>query len=118
MLSIKLTEYYGSTEQTITAAGSLQLTHSLGTEPLIIQCLLICKTSENNYSVDDKVFINHGQMSSDVNNNYGVSIVPDSTYLNIRFGSATGVFNITDKTTGAGVGITAANWKFIVRAWA
>lgn len=108
------TKYYESAEQTITSAGSLQLTHSLGAEPLFIQCFLVCKTTQGNYSVDDKVFIEtHGSGFS-----YGLSIVPDSTYLNVRFCNVAGAFNIVNKTTGAMFQITNANWKLIVRAWA
>lgn len=112
--------YYESAEQTITSAGSLQLAHGLGVEPLLVQCLLVCKTTEANYSVDDKVFIQTGAtpvQSGTVDR--GISIVPDATNLNIRYGAdATNVFTVLDKTTGGAAGITTANWKLIVRAWA
>ena len=111
-------KYYPSPEQTITAAGSLQLAHGLGTKPLLVQCVLVCKTTEHNYSVDDEVFIAVGSESTAALDDKGISIVPDATNLNIRFGNQTSTFTITDKTTGASQGITNANWKLIVRAWA
>jgi len=117
-LSIQLTKYYESAEQTITAAGSLQLAHSLEAKPLLIQCLLVCKTTEHNYSVDDEVFISSQVGGAYDTTSKGVSIVPDSTNLNIRYGSDANVFNVPNKTTGVLQVITIANWKFVVRAWA
>lgn len=102
---------FTSSQQTLTAAGSLTLAHSLGAIPNFLTILLVCQTAENNYSIGDKLFVNPG---IDTNNqNKGVSVVPDATNLNIRYGSGAGVFAVVDKTTGATAAITAANWKTI-----
>jgi len=110
-----LSAYYESAEQTITAAGSLQLTHNLGAEPLLIQCYLICKTAEANYSIDDKLLIQPYFFTSQPR---GMSIVPDATYINIRYSIHSSMTDVANKTTGANFTIINANWKLIVRAWA
>ncbi|MCK5019411.1 MAG: hypothetical protein KAS32_20300 [Candidatus Peribacteraceae bacterium] len=111
------TSSFTSAEQTITSGGPLTLAHGLGAAPSLIQCRLICKSAEANYSVDDELIISSGWSSDDITANRGVSIVPDATNLNVRFGNAPNVFTILDKTTGARFLVTV-NWKFIVRAWA
>lgn len=111
---IALTKYFESTEQTITAAGSLTLAHGLGVEPKLFQVMLICKTADGGYSVNDKVIVaaTHQYVSC------GVSLVPDSTNLNVRFGAAANTFKVVHKTTGNEFLITNANWKAIFRTWA
>lgn len=106
---------YTSPEQTITAAGSLTLTHELGTTPKFLQRYLICKTAEHGYSIGDMVDVSGTQ---DQSLGYGVSIVPDATNLGCRFGANASTFFVLNKTTGAPTGITNANWRLIVRAWA
>lgn len=109
---------YDSGDQTITAAGTLTLTHSLGAAPKIIQCLLKCNDAGGDigYSNGDYVFIHAS--GGDMAVSTGVSIVPDATNLNIRFGFETNVFVLNRKDTGATNSIAVAKWKFIVRAYA
>lgn len=110
---------YDSGPQTITAAGSLPLAHGLGTQPKQYMAFLKCATTELNYSVNDEVAINPSiTRDGSGATNCGVSIVPDATNMNIRFGSASNVFTLVNKSTGAVTDITAAKWNFIVRAWA
>lgn len=115
-LSTDLLKYYfESAEQTITSAGALTLAHGLGVLPKLIQVFIKCQTAEYNYSVGDQipapVFNSDGTM-------LGVSVVFDSTNLNIRFGNNAQNWNIPNKSTGALSAINNANWKAIFRAWA
>jgi hypothetical protein len=105
-----------SSEQTITAAGSLTLPHGLGVAPTLFQLFLICKTAELNYSVNDEVPISVSSFTTSVGDNYGVQMTPDATNLNLRFGSRASVFFLNNKTTGAGAAITPASWRLIVKA--
>ena len=109
-VTVALTKYFESAEQTITSAGTLTIAHGLGGEPKLIQVWLVCKSAEGNYSVNDKTPLEINMTAG------GVSIVPDSTNLNIRFSNAA-IF-IHDKTTGNTFNITYASWKMIFRAWA
>lgn len=98
---------FTSTDQTITAAGSLTIAHGLGVAPKRIAWALVCQTADQNYTAGDVVFY----PLNNTGTNQGVVIVPDATNLNVRFGSSATVFQIINKTTGAANNITLANWK-------
>ena len=107
---------YTSSDQTISAAGSLTLAHSLGMMPKLIQYRLKCTSTEAGYAVDDEVV---PQFPADAASfNKGVAIIPDATNINIRYGSSSNVFSVTNKTTGVSTAITNGNFRMIVRAWA
>ena len=107
---------FESAEQTITAAGGLTIPHGLGVKPFMVQCELICKVAALGYSVGDIVIVQDAQASSSAADAYGLSLVYDSTNINIRMASGAGVFIVINKTTGAGANITATDWKLIVKA--
>jgi hypothetical protein len=110
---------FTSTAQTITAAGSLTLAHSLGAAPFAVGARLKCTSTEANYSVNDEVAIELGSqaITSGGTADKGVSVVADTTNLNVRFGAATATFAIPDKTTGANTAITNSKWNIIFYAW-
>lgn len=103
-----------SAEQTITSAGSLTIPHGLGAMPSLIQCRLVCISDEDNYVAGDELIISPDFLGI---TNAGLSIVPDATNLNIRYGSATQPFQQLNKTTGASGSFNKALWKLVVRAW-
>lgn len=102
------TKSFVSSGQTITAAGALTLAHGLGTTPTLLAATLVNTTAELGYSIGDKFAL----FNSNV-----LSIVPDATNLNIRFGSV-GPFAIPHKTTGVATTITNADWNIVFSAWA
>ena len=108
------TSYFESAEQTITSVGSLTLAHGLGVEPKLIQALLVCKTAEFGYSINDRVVIDPSYANPATDR--GHSVVVDNINLNIRF--STNGYTLIHKTGGAAANITSANWKVIFRAWA
>jgi hypothetical protein len=112
-----LSEAFTSAEQTITPAGSLTIAHGFSSAPSLIQCRLINKTTQHNYSVDDELIINNGNNSQGAGDDRGHSIVMDATNINVRFGSNAKAYQLLDKTSGAAVEATNANWKLIVKAW-
>ncbi len=109
------TKSYDSGNQTITPAGSLTLAHYLGTTPRFFLTFLKCLTAEIGFSVGDLLYTS---LTVSESTDYGTSIVPDATNLNIRFGSSTYTYIILDKGLGTRVNITNANWALVVRAWA
>lgn len=109
------TEQFESTGQTISASGSLTLAHGLAAQPKLYFTYIKCTTAEYNYSIGDEVPV---PMNGNSNNSYGVTVVPDGTNLNIRFGSNAAVFQVLNKTTGASANITLGSWEFYIRAWA
>ena len=113
--SIPFNKEYVSAEQTIVANGPLTLAHGLGVIPKFMTRTLVCKVAEHGYSIGDTVDF---PATQDAGASYGLTIVPDSTNLNCRYGSVANAVMVYNKTTGAPVGITLANWRLIVRAWA
>lgn len=112
-----LTKYFESAEQTITVAGLLTLAHGFGVMPKAFQLLLVCKTAEDGFAVNDELLLGPAEatMSS---GSRGISLVPDATNLNIRIGSTASPFEYQHYATGANAAITIANWKIKARAWA
>lgn len=114
-----LTKYYESQELTMASGGGVSLAHGLGAEPKLVQCLLVCKTAHMNYSVGDKLIYPAGGFHYFTGTpfHYGVSVVTDSTNINIRFArTSIGVF-VLDKNTGVLNNSSYEYWKLIVRAW-
>jgi hypothetical protein len=109
------TESFVSAAQTITSAGALVLAHGLSVAPTHVQVWLKCVSTANNYAEDDE--FPYAPMGG-ATTNQGVSIVCDATNINVRFGSATEVFSVNDKTTGATAAATNSNYNLIVKAWA
>lgn len=109
---------FESSQQTITSAGALTLAHSLGVKPKLYLAVIQCTTAEHNYSIGDEVAVNPAIGAFGGSDNRGLSMVPDATNINIRFGSATAAISIMNKTTGAAAAITNASWRLVVRAWA
>lgn len=110
------TEEFISSGQTITSAGPLTIAHGLSSQPKLYLAFLECTTADLNYSIGDEIIV--GLMSNGSVINRGVSIVPDATNLNIRYGSDSGVFSALNKTTGVGASLTNSSWELILRAWA
>ena len=111
---------FTSEEQTITSGGSLTIAHSFGAVPKLIVCKLVCKTADIGFAVDDEVFVNPGMAdgTGGSTNGVGVTVVADSTSLNIRFGNQSSAFNLIRKDTGALTSITNSSWRFLVSAYA
>lgn len=99
---------YNSGGQTITSAGTLTLAHGLGAVPAIVQCRLICGTTDLGYSVNDEVYVDFGPLSNTTSR--GASVVPDATNLNIRFGSDSFAFSLLNKGTGTVGNATNSSW--------
>lgn len=107
---------FTSTQQTITSAGSLTLAHGLSSTPTRVSVHLVNTTAQSNYSIGDRLMVSVNNNATSAADNKGLSIVPDVTNLNIRFGSNATVFSVLDKTTGAGAAITNANWNIVFEA--
>jgi len=106
---------FDSGAQTITAGGALVLAHGLTASPDFIQPYLQNVNADDGYSPGEILFFNSTGSGNVLNR--GLSVVPDATNLNIRFGSATEPFEIIDKATGVFRTITPANWDFGIRAF-
>ncbi len=113
-----LTENFESGVQTITSGGLLTLAHSLSSapRPSDVQIILKNTSAEFNYSIGDEINPTHVQRTNTGAQARGVVIRTDATNILIRMGNSANVFDILNKTTGAGQGITNSSWDLIVRA--
>ena len=98
---------FTSSDQTITAAGSLTIAHGLSGSPDMVQVFLVCVTGEANYTTGDVVLWG----ANTTNAVKGLSVRPDGTNINVRFASTTSTFNLPDRTTGNDSVLTNANWR-------
>ena len=109
LATLLATNRFVSSDQTITAGGSLTLAHSLGVVPLRVWYDLVCVTAELGYTAGQRL------VSQSVTGKNGsgpaMTIVPDATNLNIRFSNGSPVFQICRFDTGAQVNIINANWS-------
>lgn len=110
--------YFESAPQTITAGGALTLAHGMSVTPRLVQCFLQNVNAELGFTTGQQYFLPTGVQNSAGTPNSGVSVIPDATNLNIRFGADAQVFAVIRADTGQIAAITAANWKFGIRAWA
>jgi hypothetical protein len=108
------TKNYTSTTQTITAAGTITLAHSLGGMPMLVVLRLRCTTAELGYSIGDEVVVDYAESNSA---DRGAAVTVDSTNIVLRYGANANTFVVLNKTTGVAAGITNASWAVIVYAW-
>lgn len=105
---------FTSSDQTVTLSAALAVPHNLGAKPKLTQVTLKNATAEGGYSPGDEVImsssgaVNSGNVSP-------FSLAIDATNVTLAVGSA---ISLANKGTGANFAITAANWKWVVRAWA
>jgi len=99
---------YYSGDQTISTANSLTLPHGLGARPSSVWCEIRCATAEANYSIGD--IVPYSFAACDGVTVYHHTAALDATNLNLRQ-PATAAWPIANKTTGAYVAMTPANWR-------
>lgn len=105
---------YDSGQQTITAGGTLALSHGLAVQPKIIQIWLHCTSADAGYSTGDEVLIAAGAIESA--SGTGIAVVANTSLVTVRFGSAASTFVVTNNVDGTAAAITNSKWKLVVRA--
>lgn len=112
-LYVPLVPTFTSADLAITSAGALTVAHGLGAIPNFIHVYLRNTTTNQGYAVGDIIIISCHAGSG---TNTGVSIVPDATNLNIRYGSSASVFEYLNKTTGVRNALTNGSWAMFIVA--
>ena len=100
-----------SSDQTVVFTSVLNVAHGLGTKPSLFTVSLKCVTGEAGYSAGDE--ITYTSMESP--GFFSVTTSADATNVVI---AEAGTIRVVHKSTGATTSITAANWRWVVRAWA
>lgn len=97
----------------ITAGGVAGVSYSSESfTPLIVQCFLECLTADLGYTVGSIVPISSHLQG---NGSFGQYVSSSGNSATVRFGSAAGVYQLLNATTGTVGTITPANWALIVR---
>ncbi len=114
--ALPITKSFDSGQQAITSGAFLAIPHNLGVKPKIVQIAIACVANEAEYvAATDEIPIPFGPlMAAD----RGVTINPDETNINLRYGANANVMYAMSKSTGQGVALTNAKWRLIVRAFA
>lgn len=114
--ALAITKMWESAELTITPAGTLTIAHTLGEEPKFWVGFLVCKVDEAGFTAGQEIPAPVFQVGD--SGSYGPVTDPDATQFVIRYGSSGGGFTVTNFTTGGLANITAANWRYKLRAFA
>lgn len=101
-----------SSEQTLAYDTTLDVGHSIGAIPSLVEVSLRCKTADLGYSVNDELIFATQQASSA--NDYGVAITKNATNVTIVTSSLIAIVSKTNKNSE---GLTVGSWRWIVKAW-
>ena len=102
---------YESGELAMTADTALVQAHGLSAIPKAFEAVARCKTTDGGYAVGDEIRVGafHGHGAADT----GGLVMADATNIQVIQGSA---LKVLGKATFNTVTLTAANWKWVVRA--
>ena len=109
--------YESAYTATLPGAGGATVTHNLGVPDLNVSYCFECTTTDGNYAVGDEIY-----EVNTVGTSYYMPISRWSTRLTAGFvaGASATRYVVPNKTTGADLNLTAANWKYKVivkRPW-
>lgn len=107
------TREFLSSPQAVTFNSVLTVPHTLGMVPKLVMITLRNFTAEASYQVNDEVVLASSTPTAGTASGINVVMSNVSVFL-ITAGSV----SLRDKSSQADTSITAANWRFIVRAWA
>ncbi|MDS9879360.1 hypothetical protein RMI40_31480 [Pseudomonas protegens] len=110
------TKVFVSPEQIITEGGPLTIAHGLGVWPVLWESYLVCKEAEYGYWPGAVLSISSAVPDNAYN--LGVSVVPDASNLNCKYGTQTGVFFVLDWNTRTTKIITPSKWRTFFKVWA
>lgn len=113
-VSVGFTKAFESAQQTITLSGTYTIPHGLGARPTLTFTELECTTADSGYSIGDRLMLG-GFMDLNTTAISGPAVVADATNLVCRWGSS--MPYVPNKGTGASALLTAASWRWRVRAW-
>ncbi len=117
---LPFTKEFLSSAISISSGNLASVAHGFGVKPKLMALYLKCTSADLNYSVDDEVELVGvlGMGTGSATLSQGVSIITDATDIDVKFASATGVFQLPNKSTGNQTSITNSRWELYIRAWA
>lgn len=113
-VSVGFTKAFESAQQTITLSGTYTIAHGLGARPTLTFTELECTTNDSGYVVGDRLSLGTF-LDTNTTAIAGPAVVADVTNLVCRWGSS--MPYVPNKGTGVAALLTAASWRWRVRAW-
>ncbi len=104
---------FESTEQTMSAGGTLSIPHGLAHPPIWWQFFCVCKSAEYGFSVGD-IAIPPMTANTTNGNGRGILATPDASNMNVKF--TNDKVAMYRKDNGLQALLTWANWKLIIKA--
>jgi hypothetical protein len=101
---------FSTTSATVAADTQLDIAHSIGALPSLVQVYLKCTSADLSYAADDHVLINTDITLAD----RGVVVMIDTTNVTIVTGVQIDLINQNTFNTAA---IDVTKWDWVVRAW-
>lgn len=108
--------WFVSADQTVTASALLTLPHGLPSTPEIFALSAVCQTGEGGWTAGDVVAL--GFNNTVITANIFIAVWADATNVYVRLSDYAQCLLAANKTTGAALILTSANWKLRVRAYA
>ena len=116
LTGLAFSKAHESAELSIVAGGQFSYSHTLGGKPKIIAAFLLCKVAESNFVVGDETPI--AVFGENISQPAGVQLTYSATAISGVFGTYSSTFQPLNKTLGSFAGITNANWRLVLRAFA
>ncbi len=102
-----------SSDQTVATNTRLEVAHSLGATPTLVQLVLKCTTGDLNYSVGDEVVMH---TTTPATANAGIVVFSDTTNVTIVQGDS--IEMLGHDTSFSSASITVGSWRWVIKAWA
>lgn len=120
-VALPFSKEFVSSQIAIVAAADAAVTHGLGVRPKLIAVELVCITGEAGYAAGDRLYIPAFSHSGGTAGtlSFAMAVLSGNTtevYYTIYSGASAAT--VPNKTSGAAVSITNANWEFVIKAWA
>lgn len=118
VFTLILGDEFESTDITLSTSAVSTQAHGLGAIPRNLYAVLVCKTTDLNWAVDDEIDGSRVEYR-DVSNlaHMPFTIGADATNVDfVQSSVSSGNVHVNNKTTGASTAITAASWKWKFRA--
>jgi len=111
---IGFSDYFATTAQTVTTAGTLTIAHGLSATPTELCAYAQCTTAQEGFSIGDRVWPDGLIYTQNSVANYNWQLSADATNITVKFGAGGLLFK--NESTGAIAAMTDGNWQLYVIA--
>lgn len=105
--------FFESAQIALPVSAVVSAAHGFGQKPKRMQLVLVCVTAEAGYAIGDEIDITSGAFTT--SGAQGTSNSSDATNIYLAAGGIT--YAAFNRSTTSYVGLTAANWRIVMRGW-